>query len=242
MAEPAVVGSPVLREIPGQEAAVRFLAQALPRPHHAYLLAGPEGGGKQQVARAFAAALLCPNGRLRRVPGLRAGARRQAPQRVRRRARGPGHPRRDRPRGGLAPGVPDGARARPEGVRHPGGRPAEPGRGRRPAEGPRGTAGRRRAPAALRPAGRAARDRDLAVPRGGVPAAGGGVRGGGARRRGRGARTPRCWPRGSPGGTSAGPDGSPPGATGCRSATRRGRRSAWSPRGRRARSPRPTRC
>jgi DNA polymerase-3 subunit delta' len=53
---------PVLREIPGQEAAVRFLVQALHRPHHAYLLAGPEGGGKQQVARAFAAALLCPNG------------------------------------------------------------------------------------------------------------------------------------------------------------------------------------
>jgi len=58
----ALVGSPVLREIPGQEAAVRFLTQALPRPHHAYLLAGPEGGGKQQVARAFAAALLCEQG------------------------------------------------------------------------------------------------------------------------------------------------------------------------------------
>jgi len=58
----AALAPPVLREIPGQEAAVRFLVQALHRPHHAYLLAGPEGGGKQQVARAFAAALLCPNG------------------------------------------------------------------------------------------------------------------------------------------------------------------------------------
>jgi len=58
----ALVGVPVLREIPGQEAAIRFLVQALHRPHHAYLLAGPEGGGKQQVARAFAAALLCSNG------------------------------------------------------------------------------------------------------------------------------------------------------------------------------------
>jgi DNA polymerase-3 subunit delta' len=58
----ALVGSPVLREIPGQEAAIRFLTQALPRPHHAYLLAGPEGGGKQQVARAFTAALLCADG------------------------------------------------------------------------------------------------------------------------------------------------------------------------------------
>ncbi|HEY7281251.1 MAG TPA: DNA polymerase III subunit [Actinomycetota bacterium] len=58
----APVGVPVLREIPGQEAAIRFLVQALHRPHHAYLLAGPEGGGKQQVARAFAAALLCDRG------------------------------------------------------------------------------------------------------------------------------------------------------------------------------------
>ncbi len=58
----ATLAPAVLREIPGQEAAVRFLVQALHRPHHAYLLAGPEGGGKQQVARGFAAALLCPNG------------------------------------------------------------------------------------------------------------------------------------------------------------------------------------
>jgi DNA polymerase III subunit delta' len=58
----ALIGVPVLREIPGQEAAIRFLVQALHRPHHAYLLAGPEGGGKQQVARAFAAALLCDRG------------------------------------------------------------------------------------------------------------------------------------------------------------------------------------
>jgi DNA polymerase-3 subunit delta' len=58
----ALVAVPVLREIPGQETAIRFLVQALPRPHHAYLLAGPEGGGKQQVARAFAAALLCRDG------------------------------------------------------------------------------------------------------------------------------------------------------------------------------------
>jgi DNA polymerase-3 subunit delta' len=53
--------SPVLRRIPGQEKAVAFLSQAAWRPHHAYLLAGPEGGGKQQAARAFAASLLCPD-------------------------------------------------------------------------------------------------------------------------------------------------------------------------------------
>lgn len=39
-----------------------FLRQAASRPHHAYLLAGPEGGGKSLAARAFAAALLCRNG------------------------------------------------------------------------------------------------------------------------------------------------------------------------------------
>lgn len=39
-----------------------FLRQAASRPHHAYLLAGPEGGGKQLGARAFAAALLCRRG------------------------------------------------------------------------------------------------------------------------------------------------------------------------------------
>jgi DNA polymerase-3 subunit delta' len=36
-----------------------FLRQSAARPHHAYLLAGPEGCGKQLAARAFAAALLC---------------------------------------------------------------------------------------------------------------------------------------------------------------------------------------
>jgi DNA polymerase-3 subunit delta' len=52
----------VLSRVPGQEAAMAFLRQAATRPHHAYLLAGPEGGGKSLAARAFAAALLCSNG------------------------------------------------------------------------------------------------------------------------------------------------------------------------------------
>lgn len=39
-----------------------FLRMAAARPHHAYVLAGPEGGGKQLGARAFAAALLCKLG------------------------------------------------------------------------------------------------------------------------------------------------------------------------------------
>ncbi|MFM8944112.1 MAG: ATP-binding protein [Actinomycetota bacterium] len=53
---------PVLDAVPGQDRAVGYLALAVARPHHAYLLAGPEGGGKQQAARAFAAALLCRAG------------------------------------------------------------------------------------------------------------------------------------------------------------------------------------
>jgi DNA polymerase-3 subunit delta' len=49
-------------EIPGQERAVSFLQGAADRPHHAYVLAGPEGSGKSLGARAFAAALLCKEG------------------------------------------------------------------------------------------------------------------------------------------------------------------------------------
>src|SRR3954453_11312469 len=52
----------VLDDVAGQEAAVAFLRRAAERPHHAYVLAGPEGSGKSLVARAFVAALLCPNG------------------------------------------------------------------------------------------------------------------------------------------------------------------------------------
>jgi len=36
-----------------------FLQGAAERPHHAYVLAGPEGSGKSLAARAFAAAMLC---------------------------------------------------------------------------------------------------------------------------------------------------------------------------------------
>ena len=53
---------PVLDRVPGQEHAIAFLRQAAARPHHAYVLAGPEGGGKQLAARACAAALLCTEG------------------------------------------------------------------------------------------------------------------------------------------------------------------------------------
>ena len=39
-----------------------FLTGAAERPHHAYVFAGPEGSGKSIAARAFVAALLCPDG------------------------------------------------------------------------------------------------------------------------------------------------------------------------------------
>lgn len=55
MAEPF----PVRGRVPGQHHAIAFLRRAAARPHHAYLLSGPEGGGKTLAARAFVAALLC---------------------------------------------------------------------------------------------------------------------------------------------------------------------------------------
>jgi DNA polymerase-3 subunit delta' len=49
-------------DVPGQDAAMVFLRGAAERPHHAYVLAGPEGSGKSLGAHAFAAALLCHRG------------------------------------------------------------------------------------------------------------------------------------------------------------------------------------
>lgn len=53
---------PVIRDVPGQEQAVNFLTRAIRHPLHAYLYSGPEGSGKRLAMRAFAAALLCPQG------------------------------------------------------------------------------------------------------------------------------------------------------------------------------------
>jgi DNA polymerase-3 subunit delta' len=52
----------VLDQVAGQEVAMTFLRGAAERPHHAYVLAGPEGSGKSIAARAFVAALLCHAG------------------------------------------------------------------------------------------------------------------------------------------------------------------------------------
>ena len=55
-------GGRVLDAVVGQERAVGQLRAAARAPVHAYLFTGPPGSGKRQAARAFAAALLCPQG------------------------------------------------------------------------------------------------------------------------------------------------------------------------------------
>ncbi|MBV8161215.1 MAG: hypothetical protein JO265_09855 [Acidimicrobiia bacterium] len=52
----------VLDGLVGQDQAAGRLRAAAVTPVHAYLFAGPPGSGKRDAARAFAAALLCPNG------------------------------------------------------------------------------------------------------------------------------------------------------------------------------------
>ena len=53
---------PLWGRVIGQPGAVALLQGAAPHPVHAYLFVGPAGSGKRATARAFAAALLCPNG------------------------------------------------------------------------------------------------------------------------------------------------------------------------------------
>jgi DNA polymerase III subunit delta' len=48
--------------VPGQAPAVELLRAAARHPVHAYLFVGPAGAGPRSAARAFAAALLCPDG------------------------------------------------------------------------------------------------------------------------------------------------------------------------------------
>ncbi len=61
MTASAVAGA-VFDGLVGQGRAVAELRAAVPAPVHAYLFIGPPGSGKTSAARAFAAALLCPDG------------------------------------------------------------------------------------------------------------------------------------------------------------------------------------
>ena len=54
---------PLWAPVIGQDEAVELLRHSLENPVHAYLFSGPTGSGKRTAARAFAAALLCSNGR-----------------------------------------------------------------------------------------------------------------------------------------------------------------------------------
>lgn len=60
--EDSVAAHPVLRGIVGQPRAQAKLSRFVHSPVHAYLFVGPAGSGKRAAARAFSAALLCPNG------------------------------------------------------------------------------------------------------------------------------------------------------------------------------------
>ncbi|MHB8458149.1 MAG: DNA polymerase III subunit delta', partial [Acidimicrobiales bacterium] len=55
-------GAPVLDRIAGQPSAVELLRSSVAHPLHAYLFVGPPGTGREDAARAFAAALFCNEG------------------------------------------------------------------------------------------------------------------------------------------------------------------------------------
>ena len=142
-----------------------FLTGAAERPHHAYVFAGPEGSGKSIAARAFVAALLCPDGGC--------GACRAC-----RLALADHHPN-------VFLVEPEGRDIHVDTIREEVWTPAyrtapEPGRkvfvireadrlvagrGRHAAQGARGAAGRLRAAADVGPSARAARHGPVAVPR-----------------------------------------------------------------------------
>ncbi|MGE0877802.1 MAG: ATP-binding protein [Acidimicrobiia bacterium] len=58
----SAIVDPLFGAVVGQPRAVDLLRAAAQAPVHAYLFHGPQGSGKRAAARAFAAALLCPNG------------------------------------------------------------------------------------------------------------------------------------------------------------------------------------
>ena len=199
---------PVFDRVPGQDHAIAFLRRGRgARRTTPTCSPGPRAAASSSP-RARSRRRCCAGGRVRDVPGLPPRARGPPPQRGRRRTRGAGHPRRDRPHRDLAPAY----RTAPE----PGRKvfvireadrlnPAAADVLLKVLEEPPADAG---ADAASARARRAARDRPVAMPRGLVPAAVGGVRRADARRRGDRRSPGRGSPRGWRAGTSAGRAGS----------------------------------
>ena len=161
-----------------------FLRGAAQRPHHAYVFAGPEGSGKSLAARAFAASLLCTNRGTGSVAiagscSLRAASNGASS------TGGARHPRRRRPRRGVASRLPDPAGTGPEGLPDPRSRPAVTGGRRHTAEGLGGATGRRHLPPAVGSGARAPGDDLEPVPHRDLHGAQRAVRGRTARGRGR---------------------------------------------------------
>ena len=135
------------RDVPGQdEAATRSWPGRSARPHHAYLFTGPEGSGKRLGMRAFAAALLCPDGGCGECRDCRLALGERHPNMlvleptgpdilVGKDASDPNTARWFAPAAYLHP-----AGARPQGHGRAPGRPAAHRGGRRPAQGPGGAA------------------------------------------------------------------------------------------------------
>ena len=88
-----------LRAAAADALALRAGRQRRPaRMTHAWLVTGPPGSGRSTAALAFAAALVCPAGRVRAVRGVRRGTPLRARRRRARRPRGRGVLRRRGPR------------------------------------------------------------------------------------------------------------------------------------------------
>ena len=142
-----------------------FLTGAAERPHHAYVFAGPEGSGKSIAARAFVAALLCPEGGCGVCRACRLVLEDHHPNVFLVEPEG-----RDIHVDTIreevwTPGVPHGPRAGSQGVRDPRGRSPVARRGGHAPQGARGAAGRFRVVADVGPCARVAGHGAVPVPR-----------------------------------------------------------------------------
>ena len=70
-AHATVSNPPILDRIVGQPRVRALLGSFVASPVHAFLFVGPPGAGKREAARAFSAALVCPNGGCGDCPSCR---------------------------------------------------------------------------------------------------------------------------------------------------------------------------